>query len=123
MFEVLQAHGKLGAIQEGPPEQAWRLLLADDTLGVGPIINRSTRQRNTHHQQQRAPPTGQQPRSLHHQQQQRAPPMGQQPRNLHHQQQHQTTPMEAIADYVIEAWKLRSAALTGRGTNGGDPVV
>jgi hypothetical protein len=160
MFEVLQAHGKLGAIQEGSPEQAWRLLLADNVLGVGPIIHRSTNwQRNTHQQQQRAPPTGQQPRTLHHHQQQRAPPMGQQPRTLHQQQQqraplmgqqprtlhqqqqqrapsmgqqprtlhqqqqHQTTPMEAVADYVIEAWKLRSAALTGRGTNGGDPVV
>jgi NAD(P)H-hydrate repair Nnr-like enzyme with NAD(P)H-hydrate epimerase domain len=31
--------------------------------------------------------------------------------------------MEAIANYVIEAWKLRSTALAGRGTNGGDPVV
>jgi hypothetical protein len=31
--------------------------------------------------------------------------------------------MEAVATYVIEAWKLRSAALAGRGTNGGNPVV
>ena len=31
--------------------------------------------------------------------------------------------MAAVAEYMIAAWKLRSAALTGRGTNGGDPVV
>jgi len=39
------------------------------------------------------------------------------------QQQQLPTPMEAVATYVVEAWKQRSAALAGRGTNGGNPVV
>jgi hypothetical protein len=45
---------------------------------------------------------------------------------IQQQEQHQQqrpSPMEAIAAYVVEAWKMRSAALNGRGTNGGDPMV
>jgi hypothetical protein len=33
------------------------------------------------------------------------------------------TTLHALADYVMAAWKLRSTALTGRETNGGDPMV
>jgi hypothetical protein len=28
-----------------------------------------------------------------------------------------------VVDYLISAWKLRSSALTGRETNGGDAMV
>jgi hypothetical protein len=33
------------------------------------------------------------------------------------------TALHALADYVVTAWKLRSTALAGRETNGGDPMV
>jgi hypothetical protein len=29
----------------------------------------------------------------------------------------------AVADYLITAWKIRSTALAGRETNGGNPMV
>jgi hypothetical protein len=28
-----------------------------------------------------------------------------------------------VADYVMDVWKMRSAALDGRGPDGGDPAV
>jgi hypothetical protein len=31
--------------------------------------------------------------------------------------------LHALADYVVTAWKMRSTALAGRETNGGDPMV
>jgi hypothetical protein len=33
------------------------------------------------------------------------------------------TPLEVVADFVMEAWKHRNTVLTGRGTNGGNPMV
>jgi hypothetical protein len=43
------------------------------------------------------------------------------------QQQHLTTATaettKAVADYLVSAWKLRSTALNGRETNGGDAMV
>jgi hypothetical protein len=33
------------------------------------------------------------------------------------------TALHALADYVMTAWKLRSTALAGRETNGGNPMV
>ena len=33
------------------------------------------------------------------------------------------TAMKAVADFVCDAWKLRSTALAGRGTNEGDLMV
>jgi len=38
-------------------------------------------------------------------------------------QQHTMSPVDAVADYVMAAWHLRSTALAGRETNGGDPMV
>jgi hypothetical protein len=43
-------------------------------------------------------------------------------------QQHHTTTAaaetaKAVADYMVSAWKLRSTALNGRETNGGDAMV
>jgi hypothetical protein len=31
--------------------------------------------------------------------------------------------LHALADFVVAAWKLRSTALAGRETNGGNPMV
>ena len=39
------------------------------------------------------------------------------------QQQHTVSPVDAVADYLMTAWHLRSTALAGRETNGGDPMV
>lgn len=143
MLEVLQAHGQLATIQADSPEQSWRLLLTDRILGVGPITGRPRRQQHTH-QRQQTMATGQQqqrqvsPTGQQQQQQRQAPPTRQQrlrqaPLIGRQQQQQrqvpltgeqqQPTPMEAVATYVIDAWKLRSAALAGRGTNGGNSVV
>jgi hypothetical protein len=79
-------------------------------------------------QQRQELPTGLQQQQQQQQRRRRLPPTGQQQQQglqlpSTGEQQQQPTPMEAIATYVIEAWKLRSAALAGRGTNGGNPVV
>jgi hypothetical protein len=113
MMVVLQAHAPqhLAAIQSASPETAWRLLLADAVLGKGPPLQR--------------------PRLLlpngitcwMEQEMQRHHLYGLQPLVQQPQQQQQPSPMEAIATYVVDAWKMRSAALNGRGTNGGDPMV
>ena len=38
-------------------------------------------------------------------------------------QQLQQTPAWAVADFVMAAWKVRNAALTGRGANGSDAMA
>jgi hypothetical protein len=124
MMDALRAHApqQLAAVQSASPETAWRLLLADAMLGKGPILQRhrplmphgitcwmeQQMQRHNHHGMQ---PLAQQPLELQRQQQQQQ------------QQRQWPSPMEAIATYVVDAWKMRSAALNGRETNGGDPMV
>jgi hypothetical protein len=126
MFNTLRATmpQQLAAIQSRSPEQAWRLLLSDAVLGKGP----------TQPQRQLRQPLGIQWCMQHttQQQPQQAPQAGnarqrstarQRPRRQHADQQPGLSAMEAVATYVVDAWKLRCAALAGRGTNGGDSMV
>jgi hypothetical protein len=107
--EQQRQHAQSTGQQQQQQQQQQRHALPTGQEGQEPPNGQEQQQ-----QQRQALPSGQQQQ----QQQRQLPSTGQQ-----QQQQQQPTPMEAIATCVIEAWKLRSAALAGRGTNGGNPVV
>jgi hypothetical protein len=102
MLEVSRAKqpSRHAAIEAAAPAAGWRLLFSDVVLDTA----RTPRVRGgAYHQQQ------QQQRRWRRQQDQ--------------EMQHDVTIAGAVADFVMTAWHIRSAALTGRGANGGNAMA
>jgi hypothetical protein len=102
ILEVLQTKQpeQHAAILAATPPDGWRLLLSNEVLAVAAVPRRS-RRRQSHQQQQ-------QQQQLSQQQQ---------------LQELQQTSVWAVAGFVMEAWKVRNTALTGRGANGGNAMA
>jgi hypothetical protein len=104
MLEVLQTKQpeQHAAIMAATPPNGWRLLLSNEVLATAAVSRRARRG------------------ELHQQQQQQQQQLSRQQQQL---QQLQQTSAWAVADFVMEAWKVRNTALNGRGANGGDAMA
>jgi hypothetical protein len=121
MLEVLRTthQHRHEAILAASPTTAWRLLLSSVVLdGARHSWRRQQRQGQRLDQQQ--PLEEMQPLEEQHLLLDLQQPLD---RSLDQQQQQADELAGAVADYVMAAWKVRNAALNGRGANGGDAMA
>lgn len=105
MLEVSRAKqpSRHAAIEAAAPAAGWRLLFSDVVLDTA----RTPRVRG----------------GAYHQQEQQQQQQRRWRRQPDQEMQHDVTIAGAVADFVMTAWHIRSAALTGRGANGGNAMA